>query len=312
MNFAARNAFCFLGFLLLLVTQPGRGQITNIDFSLGRAKYHESNWAGAITNFSAAIEAAYDLWNSYSYRAYARSKIGDTSGALADCAEAIKLNPTFSGGHFWRARIFLNLTNYDAALANFSAGMRLGPQNCPADLATEISGGFSARSMRCLKAGDIAGVISNLNVKVFLTPTNSNEYAFRSMMKLFQHNFGPALVDVETALRHNQDDYLAHVIRAWVRLEFDDASGSAEDCRQTLAFMEQHQTNSRPEIWQADKLMNEGLLALTKGEKQEASEKFKQSMDAFTRETNTVPALRDHWRQLMDEVLAKAPQKKKP
>lgn len=304
---------------LLLVAYPGRGQITNINFSLGQEKYNSRDWVGAATNFSATIEASYELWSSYSYRAYARSMLGDRVGALADCAEIIKLNRNYAGGHFWRAVIFLNLTNYDGALANYLVGMRLGPQYCPENLAAEISNGLSGRWERCFQGGDLSGAVSNLNVKIFLVPTNSGAYVMRGLIELFQNHYERSIADADLSLRYNQQQYLAYFGRAWAHWMMDDRIGAAEDCNLALAFIsrskqeasKRSKTNSvSADIWKSDVLMLEGLDYLIKGEKTAASDKFKSSFECETWKESNGQMYQKYWRQVIEAALAKIPEKK--
>ncbi len=299
--------------LLCLLAHAGFGQTTNANFELGQKQYNDSDWNGAITNFSKCIETSFDLYDSYSYRAYAKSKIGDTAGALGDCAEVIKLNPSFSGGHFWRACIFVNLTNYDAALANYAIAMRLGPQNRPKDLVDDISDGFNKRRWDCELGGNIAGAISNLDVVVFLNPINSNTFANRAMAKLHQGHFRAALTDANFALKFNQENYLAHVIRAWSLFALDDPKGAAEDCEEAQAFIEKsiNKGKANPDLWRIDVSMNKGLLCLVKNDFQAAKDNFQKVEEFSSADTNKVSKVMiARWQKLFEKMLAKAKAKK--
>lgn len=270
------NLLCLLG-LLVVANQPCRGQTTNADFALGMEKYLQSDWAGAITNFSKSIEAAYDLYNSYSYRAYSKSMLTNSAGALADCMEVIKLYPKSAGGYVWRSQIYLNLKNVDGALADYVTAKRLEPKNHSQSLVNDIYYAFSQRASACMRADDIAGAISNRNIQMFLIPTNASLYSMRGELKLFQGHYGSAITDANTALKYNSQNYMAYCVRAWARLALNDTNGAVEDQREISMLFDNMTANKNfdPETFKVDRIFDKIMTHLTKGEVTKAVESCK-------------------------------------
>ncbi len=60
---------------------------------LARSKRANSDWPGAIADFSRAIELQPDLAEAYAGRGTAKNASGDADGALADLQKALELDP---------------------------------------------------------------------------------------------------------------------------------------------------------------------------------------------------------------------------
>lgn len=223
----------------MLNATAGHGQQTNQDFELGMQKYHQSDWDGAITNFSKTIESSFDLYNSYSYRAYARAMKRDSNGAIADCNQVIRLNPTCSCGYYWRSRVQMQLTNFEGALADFEIGLRLNPKDRPTDLAEDLLQIIKRGARGKFIAGDTGAAITNLNLAIHVCPTNWSSYLERSYWKLLQGNYGGAIADSYVSIKHYPEQAFPFEIRAWARYELNDVSGATEDCKQALKIYDE-------------------------------------------------------------------------
>ncbi|HEY4415002.1 MAG TPA: hypothetical protein VGO57_04845 [Verrucomicrobiae bacterium] len=315
MQFFHQGAICLWVFLLVTGAWSSYGQATNADYALGIKQYNQEDWSGAITNFSKAIVAAYDLDQSYSYRAYARSKLNDSAGALADCAEFIKLNPKSSGNYFWRAWIYVNLTNYAAALADYITAIRLNPRAKDTDLASAIGSELARQANICFATNDLSGAISNLNVVVFLNPINSFPYLRRAQFKLFQGRYGAAIADADISLKYDHGYYMAWVVRAWSRVALNEAHGASEDYDKVNAWLDERlaRKKSDPEAWQEERMLADILSCLIKGETQAASEKL-ENLKKFSLPNGEdkiyTQIYREHWQKLIETIIAKTKEKK--
>lgn len=290
----------------------GHGQATNLDFELGVQKYHQSDWDGAITNFSKSIESGYNLYDSYSYRAYSLAMKGSSNAAIADGNRVVKWNPSYSGGYYWRSHVKLALTNFDGALTDFEAGLKLYSRDRPEDLASDISNELGRRARMCMQTDDIPGAISNVNAQVFLYPTNSNLYSYRAQLKLFQGQYDAAITDAGMALKYNSNHYFAFVVRAWARLALNDVKGSNEDQGKASAFIKEQMAKRKmdPRLWQTDKILDDVLLYLTKGETQEASKKLNDLIEVSKAGVFDTKTYQEHWQKLIEAMIAKAIEKK--
>lgn len=292
--------------LLLIFGLKNPAWAANPDYDLGRQQYTNSDWAGAITNFSKSIEAGFDLYDSYSYRAYAKAMIGDSNGAIADCNQIIKLNPNFSGGYYWRSRLQRELTNDAAALADFLTGMKLGKAGEPADLMSDLAGECGARAIDECRDGNLEAAMTNLNLAIFIEPTNYSRYEFRSWMKELQGYSGGAIADAYTAIKYHPDHLLAYEARAFARYQSNDKSGALEDCKKVLDIYAQKTTgendSKESRDFEADSLLMKGLQDFINGDFDGATQLWEKTVNEFDKAPPPVKAFVQKW---IDKAKAK-------
>ncbi len=268
----------FFAVLLLLLALKSPAQQTNPDYELGLSCYHRSDWDGAITNFTKAIESAFDLHNSYSYRAYARAMKGDSAGAMADCNCALQLEPNFSGAYYWRSRVELELTNYDAALRDFEVGIKLDPKARPADLAERLSSKCCSQAFKKYKAEDLESAITKSDEAIYIAPTNAWAYSLRGFCKLLQNHFDGAIADEFLAIKFYPKNPEPYQTRAWARYERGDISGATEDCKKALELWTNIFAEGRDKSDWAEYEMSNGLLFFINGDFGKAAEKWDVSL----------------------------------
>lgn len=255
----------WLGGLFFWLALSAHSQQTHQDFEQGKKNYHDKNWDGAITNFSKSIEAGYNLYDSYNYRAYSLAMQGSSNAAIADCNRVVKLQPSYSGGYYWRSRVKLALTNFDGALADFEIGLKLYSKDRPEDLAQDLAHTLTAFSQKKIMCGDLKGGITNLTQAIKICPTNWSAYLTRGYWKLLDGGSSAAIADAYVAIKHFPDQAFSYEIRAWARCELNDVSGATEDCRQALKIIDK----SRPKEsdvnkfaeWEMESSLMTGLQA---------------------------------------------------
>lgn len=277
MHFLKKDFYALLliGCLQLILATQVCGQETNQYYEQGIQKFHQSDWDGAITNFTKAIEDSFRLFESYNDRAYAKVEKGDAMGAIADCNEAINLQPNYSGSYYWRSRINLELTNFDSALADFEIGLRLNPNDRPEDLAQRLSFQCRGRGSKNYHAGDLDGDMTNLNMGIHICPTNWSLYSERGFVKVLQGHFGSAIADEYFAIKHNPESPWNYEVRAWARYELHDVSGATEDCKKALEIYGQLQAKEENKAWVAkDSLSVQGLQNYINGDFEKASQEW--------------------------------------
>jgi tetratricopeptide (TPR) repeat protein len=77
-----------------------------------------------------------------------RAIIGELKLALADCDEAIRLNPKVAAVYDSRGLTYLKMRQWQAAMADFTSALQLNPK-----LASSLYG----RGLAKLRSGDLAG-----------------------------------------------------------------------------------------------------------------------------------------------------------
>ena len=282
-------------------------QQTNQNFEQGKICYNNSDWDGAITNFTKSIETAFDPYNSYSYRAYARAMKGDSNGALADCSQVIKLNPGFSGDYYWLSRIELELTNVNAALYDFEIGIKMEPKARPADLAVELSSICDRRAFEKYKIGDLDDALTILNEAIYLAPTNSNPFAHRSWLKLMQNHFSGAIADAFFAIKFEPKNVFAYDVRAWARYEQGDVSGAVEDCKKVAEIWSQMRVKNPDFPPESENFTTGGLSFFIAGDFGKAVEEWNKFEHS---NTNLPPSVQEFIHSWIEKAQAKLQEKK--
>jgi len=267
------------GGLLLVTAVLGRSQQTNADFELGKQKYEKSDWPGAIMAFSKSIDGGFDLYNSYSYRAWSKAMVGDSNGAVADCNEVIKLDPNFAGGYYWRSRVETELTNYFDAARDFEIGLKLNPKTRPADIALRLSFYFDRLGWKKVYADDVSGALVDMDRGIYICPTNGSIYGYRGYLKLLRGSFGGAIADACVSIKYSPKTPYAYQIRALARYELHDTAGAKEDCAEALKIYAKLQTedvvkNLKDRYWTEQSLLIGGLQNYINGDFQTAADQW--------------------------------------
>ena len=94
----------------------------------GDTRAEEEDWAGAIADYTRAIELDPELPDAYFGRALARSHIEDLIGPIVDFTYAIELDPNYAEAYFWRGVLRAGVEDWDGADADIDRARELGYQ----------------------------------------------------------------------------------------------------------------------------------------------------------------------------------------
>lgn len=213
---------------------PGQ-EVATEAYKLAIAQYHHSDWDGAITHFSEAIAAGVELSDSYSYRAYAFARKGESNAAMADCAQLQQLLPNAASTFYWRSRVELALTNHEAALFDYMRGRQLNAAAKPLDLTWDLAHHCSHSASVQLRAGDLNQAMTNINRAIVLIPTNGLYYEKRAQIRLLQGQYNSAITNVSLGLKYDPNGLVGYEVSAFARMELNDPDGARDDCEKGLA-----------------------------------------------------------------------------
>jgi tetratricopeptide (TPR) repeat protein/V8-like Glu-specific endopeptidase len=165
------------------------------------------NYAQAIKTLDAAI-AAKPTDNAYGLRAFARQKMGDLPGAVADYSAAIKLAPYVAFYYGMRGNVYTEQKNYLAAIADYDRAIRLEPKN-PNYYLTRAT----AKSNLKLSAAAIQDYSQaiKLNRNPQLKPLL---FAARGAEHFKQDNYSAAIADFSAVLQDNPRNSTVRYLRA--------------------------------------------------------------------------------------------------
>jgi Flp pilus assembly protein TadD len=92
----------------------------------GIDKYDEDNFAGAIEDFSKAIELENTNLEAYFKRGVAKVMIDDFAGAIADYSKAIEINPNYSEAYYKRGLVKVLQNDKTGACEDYQTAGKLG------------------------------------------------------------------------------------------------------------------------------------------------------------------------------------------
>jgi tetratricopeptide (TPR) repeat protein len=94
-------------------------------FSRGNARQHQGDSTGAIKDYDETIRLDARHMAGFVNRGGLRAQQGDLEGALADCDEAVRINPDFPGTYFNRGKYRASQGNYAGALQDYQRFLEL-------------------------------------------------------------------------------------------------------------------------------------------------------------------------------------------
>lgn len=120
-----------LGLLSLVsLMKPLKAQI-DVDhvISIGRNALYFNDYVVSISYFNRAIDARPWLAMPYLYRSIAKISLDDYQGAIQDASACIERNPYLGRAYLVRGIAYQNIKAFDKAKADYTAGLKLAPDN---------------------------------------------------------------------------------------------------------------------------------------------------------------------------------------
>jgi tetratricopeptide (TPR) repeat protein len=166
--------------------------------------------AGAISDYSRALELDPRYSLAYTNRAVARQRLGDLEGALQDLDRSIELEANDSAAHVNRGVVRIRLGQPDRALADFTRAIELNPDNAAA---------YANRGTLRSNSGDYTAALSDLDRALYLNPGQPDALIARALARSGSGDPASALVDLDEALRLRPDNGIAYFVRGNVQVE---------------------------------------------------------------------------------------------
>jgi len=97
------------------------------NYSLGLKKYSNSDYQGAIVNFTKAIEMNPGDARAYCKRGNAKSILKDYTGAIKDCTKSIEINPVYAEAYNVKGTVYLKINDTINAINYFKIAVKIIP-----------------------------------------------------------------------------------------------------------------------------------------------------------------------------------------
>ena len=133
----------------------------------GNKKCSESDFEGAITDYSQAIRLKPDFAEAYNSRGKVKAFLGDIQGALADYNQAIRLKPDYAQAYYNRGNAKDDLGDKQGAIADYNQAISLKPDYAQA---------YFNRGIVKFALGDREGALADYNQAIRLKPDYAQAY----------------------------------------------------------------------------------------------------------------------------------------
>ena len=146
----------------------------NSGFKSGLEKLDRRDYAGAVADFSHAIETHPTFEELYFYRGMAKGYMGDDRGAVEDLTLAIKNGPGYYEAYLHRAITLYFMKDYRGTLADCSDALEINPK---------LAKAWRYRGKALIQLGDPAAAVRDLDRAIELKPDDAEAYYFRGFAK---------------------------------------------------------------------------------------------------------------------------------
>ena len=198
--------------------------------SRGYVKAKKKDWDGAIADYSRAIELEPNSEAAYSNRGIMKTEKKDWDGAIADYSRAIELDPKYVNNYNSRGYARKQKKDWDGAIADYSRAIELDPKFAVA---------YKNRGTVKREKKDWDGAIADYSRAIELDPKNASAYSSRGTMKMEKKDWDGAIADYNHAIEFGDKDAMIYVWRGLAHIGLsDNASGKEEQTRQSIAAVD--------------------------------------------------------------------------
>lgn len=173
-------------FILLAATSLAYAQTADDLLSRGIAKNQAGDVAGAIADFSQAIEMDPKNVAAYVERGLARRNRKEFEGAITDHSRVIELVPNFATAYVLRSIDERHKGDFEAAILDASHAIALQPDDPDA---------YANRACAKRFNGEFDGALADATMSISLAPKNANAYQVRGHIRYDKHEWADALAD---------------------------------------------------------------------------------------------------------------------
>jgi len=145
----------------------------------------------------------------YSNRCWAYSDKGDPDRAIADCNQAIRLDPKLANAYLNRGKAYSDKHDFDRAIADYDRAIELDPKS---------SIGYNNRCDAHLDKGAIDRAIADCNQAIRLDPKFAVAYLNRGNAYRNKRDVGSAIADYNQAIQLNPKFSQAYLARGLLNL----------------------------------------------------------------------------------------------
>ncbi len=165
-----------------------------IHLNNGVQKYNKGEYAGAIQDYSLAIEMNPSYADAFYNRGLAKGQIKDYSGAIQDFSEAIRIDPTDYEAYNQRGKSKHNLEDYTDAIQDYTTSLQLDQRSALI---------FYNRALSKIKIFDYVGALQDLDQALIINPQQDIAYFEQGNCKMDTRDYTGAIEAYTLAIQLN-------------------------------------------------------------------------------------------------------------
>jgi lipoprotein NlpI len=163
----------------------------------------------------------------YSNRCWAYSDKGDPDRAIADCDDAIRLDPKLADAYLNRGKAYSDKGDFDRAIADYDQAIELNPKS---------SVGYNNLCDAYLDKGDNDQAITDCDQAIRLDPKFAVAYRNRGNAYRYKGDVGNAMADYNHAILLDRKFFQAYLARGLLSLDANELPKALADINQASAL----------------------------------------------------------------------------
>jgi tetratricopeptide (TPR) repeat protein len=171
--------------------------------------------------------SAQDRAAGYSNRCSAYSDKSDSNRAVADCNEAIRLDPKLANAYLNRGKAYSDMGDFDRAIADYDRAIELNPKS---------SIGYNNLCDAYLDKGDNDRAVTDCDQAIRLDPKFALAYRNRGNAYRYKGDVGSAIADYNEAIELNPKFYQTYLARGLLSLDAGELPKALADIKQASAL----------------------------------------------------------------------------
>jgi tetratricopeptide (TPR) repeat protein len=155
--------------------------------AIGTAHKAMENYEEALRSYDHSLKYGPDMPQTYLHRGHIMGLLGRHAEAVADCTQAIRLDPRAGLAYSLRAWARFSLGETNAALADCEEAIRLSPWDARA---------YCCRGMIARTRGEFSAAMSDFNVAIEKDPEFIDAYTQRALLHYLHRNYDAVVSDM--------------------------------------------------------------------------------------------------------------------
>ena len=179
-------------------------------FGRGQIRANKGQFPEAEADYTRAVESDPKFAKAWFGRAMLRTYTNNETGALADFGKAVEADPSYALAWFNRALLRLGRKEVDGAIADYTKAIDLKPQDAD---------GYVGRGNAYASRGDHDKAIADYTKAIELKPSSSSAYVYKGDSQMKKGDPIGAMLTFSKAIEVNPKDAEAYYFRGFANYD---------------------------------------------------------------------------------------------